>query len=179
MRIFISILLFQISFFSLALEVESNTLTIKTSVDEGKTYDIKSVTKTVLSPEEGSIITIEAVTGEKCIIPLEKVIQIPIAKRQVCAGCIKSHAELESYYTQFFLNGYKPNISCDVVDGETVGFHFLGATEVDGKSSFNSKGMVFDIAQYSSGPFFKPEEVPNAFEEVLDDVADVLLRYAF
>lgn len=179
MKILNIITLILFSYSVLSEDIELNTLTIRTSVNESKSYKIKKITKTTLSPEEGSIITIETNSDVKCIIPLEKIIQIPRAKRQECVGCVKNYETLESYYSQLFLNGVEPNISCDVTNGETVGFHFLGATKINGTSSFNSTGMLFDVAEYSSGPFFRPEEEPNAFEEVLNDTSDILLRLLF
>ncbi|GEM_PF-6859232 len=179
MRVFISILLFQFSLISLSKDIEPNTLTINSSATEGKSYKIKEITHTSLAPKPGSIITIETDSDVKCVIPLEKVIEVPVARDQTCAGCREKHDKLESHYAQMFLNSADPMIECDVTDGETVGFHFIGATTIDDKSMFTSYGMIFDVAVFSEGPFFKPEEEPNAFEEIMNDASDILLRFMF
>lgn len=150
-----------------------NTLTIRTSLDKSKSYKIKKIRK------DGEQIIIETYGKEKCVIPMNKIVDKPRPKYQGCTYCFEDDVAVESYYSQMFLNRRNPIISCDVHNGETVGFNFIGLTSVNGESQLVNQGMMFDSAVYSDGPFEQKEKKPNAVEKLLDTASDLLLKLAF
>ncbi|MFG1481541.1 hypothetical protein ABMA79_08005 [Halobacteriovorax sp. HFRX-2_2] len=179
MRLIKAFLIFLVVFTGLANEADMNTLTIRTSSEEAKTYKIKKIKKTRLSADGGRVILIETYGKEKCVIPMDKIVNTPRPNYQGCTHCFTDDVEVESYYTQMFLNRRNPKISCDVTNGETVGFNFIGGTTINGESKLVSSGLVLESAVYSEGPFLHKEKKPNALERLLDGTADLLLDAAF
>ncbi|EPZ50017.1 hypothetical protein M902_0797 [Bacteriovorax sp. BAL6_X] len=156
-----------------------NTLTIRTSTEKSKTYKIKKISKTTLSAERGRVILIETYGKEQCVIPMAKIVATPRPNYQGCTHCFTDDVEVENYYTQMFLNRKKSEISCDVADGETVGFNFIGGTTINGEAKLISSGLVLESAVYSDGPFLQKEIKPSALDKLLDQAADLLLDIAF
>ncbi|WP_412470221.1 hypothetical protein [Oceanospirillum sp. RT-1-3] len=179
MRLIKALLIFQFVFFGLADETEMNTLTIRTSSEKSKTYKIKKIVKTRLSADSGRVIVIETYGKDKCVIPLDKVVNTPRPNYEGCTHCFADDAEVENYYTQMFLNRRNPRITCDITNGEAVGFNFIGGTTINGESKLVSSGLVLESAVYSDGPFLHKETKPNALERLLDGTADLLLDAAF
>ena len=179
MRLIKAFLIFLVVFTGLANEADMNTLTIRTSSEEAKTYKIKKIKKTRLSADGGRVILIETYGKEKCVIPMDKIVNTPRPNYQGCTHCFTDDVEVESYYTQMLLNPRNPKISCDVTNGETVGYNFIGGTTINGESKLVSSGLVLESAVYSEGPFLHKEKKPNALERLLDGTADLLLDAAF
>ena len=165
--------------FVLAQGSAVNTLTIRNSIDKSKSFKIRKISKIRLSSDGPKVILIETFGPEKCAIPLNKITETPRPNYAGCTHCIDSDTEVENSYTQMFLNRREPNITCDILEGETVGFSFIGGTTINGESSFMSKSMTFDFAQYTDGPFTPKVEKESTLDRVLNNVEDILLKIAF
>ncbi|EQC47284.1 hypothetical protein [Bacteriovorax sp. Seq25_V] len=164
---------------TLAENIDLNSLTIRTSVDQSKTYKIKKITISRPGANESKEITIETYGSEKCVIPIDQIIKTPRPSYQGCTHCLKDDVEVEDYYVQLFLNSINPSISCDVKDGVTTGFNFAGGTTINGKSSFSMVGLIFNMAVYTDGEFESKPYEKDSVDKFLDDAADILLRMAF
>ena len=172
------ILIFQISFFTFGQSLKTNVLTIRNSAKKSKSYKITKISKIELGPEKGSGILVETTKDVICVIPINKIIETPRVKYAGCTGCMKTDEELESHYSQMFLNGVDANVSCDVIEDEVVGFEFFGATTIDEEGMFTSYGMTFDMAQYREGPFAVPEKGRSSIERFLRSAGKVILKYS-
>lgn len=179
MKLLCIILLIKLSLSSNAEDSDVNTLTLRSTYKDSKTYKITKIYKSSLGPNQGTAITIETEGEEKCVIPIDRMINVPRAQHESCAVCEENYKEKEDQYIQLFLNSKNPKISCDITEGETVGFHFLGSTEINGTGMFTSKGMIFDIVTFSDGPFDEPVKSPSAIEGMFNSIGNVLLKYAF
>ena len=131
-----------------------------------------------LGPEKGNGILVETTKDVTCVIPLNKIINTPRASYPGCTDCMRSDEEVESHYSQMFLNSVDANVSCDLVEDEVVGFEFLGATTIDDEGMFTSYGMTLDMAEYREGPFAVPEKKRSSIERFLRSAGKVILEYA-
>lgn len=158
--------------------VFASELTIRSSISESTKYNIKKIKKTKIQTNDGlvSAIIIETTATQKCIIPLNKIVSSIIGFNQGTCRSAKqlSEVEAERMYTQLFLNSIEPDITCDISNGETSGFRFVGSTTINGESTFTLRSMMFDSDIYSNGDFFTPEEEETPLDEVLDDIGSFL-----
>ncbi|EQC48671.1 hypothetical protein M899_1006 [Bacteriovorax sp. BSW11_IV] len=178
-RISLTFLCFSIIAITFANDFMESTLTLRTSLSKHKTYKIAKITKEVLPNDEGNAIIIHTKGDEKCVIPLQKVVDVPRPKYQGCTHCNEKNEEIENYYSEIFLNGQTPEISCDISEGKVMAFSFIGRTSVKGKPMLVNQGLVFDNAVYEDKAFKPVVKEPTAIDRFFDDAAKVLLKYAY